>query len=150
MTWTFENDFTTDRDKVRIECGDVITRDQQLDDKAITYAISIEGSILSAAARCCEWLQSFYARKADMSEGALKISLSQRALAYVKKAKELRFRDSITAVPYSGGISIADKENYNDDTDRVPPAFFRGMEDNPIAMQDTPGAVQGDPFSQEQ
>lgn len=150
MTWTFENDFTTTRDQVRIECGDVVFADQQLDDKAIAYAQTVEGSILSAAARCCEWLQSFYARKADMSEGALRIALSQRAKAYLEKSKELRFRDAITAVPYAGGISIADKENNNNDTDRVPPAFFRGMQDNPIAMQDTPGEVQGDPFSQEQ
>jgi hypothetical protein len=39
-----------------------------------------------------------------------------------------------TAAAYAGGISRADKESNRSDTDRVKPAFRRGMHDNHGAL----------------
>jgi hypothetical protein len=36
-----------------------------------------------------------------------------------------------TGQPYAGGISIGDKDSVEDDSDRVAPAFKRGMHDSP-------------------
>lgn len=40
-------------------------------------------------------------------------------------------KTSSTVAPYAGGISVADKESYETNTDRVNPRFHRGMHDFP-------------------
>lgn len=137
MTWTYTPDFATQRDRVRFEIGDTTSTDQLLSDEEIAYAGSVEGSDLCAAARCCEALAGKYGRLADMREGKLDIKLSQRKKAFLDKADQLRMQDAKGAGIYVGGESISDKEATNEDTDRVPTAFYRGMLDNPNATQPT-------------
>lgn len=141
MAFTYTPDFTTQRDRVRREIGDVVTTDQQLSDAELAYAGTVEGSDLAVAARCCEWIAASLARKADMTEGHLSVRCSQRAVAYERKAVMLRARAATESGAYLGGESVSDKETTNDDTDRVSPAFFRGQLDNPFATQSTPGDV---------
>lgn len=139
MAWTYTPDFTTQRDRVRREIGDVVSTDQQLSDAEIAYAGTVEGTDIGVAARCCEWIAGAYARKADYEEGKLKIWASQRFKAYTAKAKELRALDATAgAIPFIGGESIADKETRNEDTDRVQPAFWRGMLDEQGVQQLSP------------
>lgn len=146
MTWTYVPDFTGQRDRVRAEIGDTISTDQLLSDEEIAYFGSVEPDDLSAAAHACEAIAGALGRKVDMQEGKLSIKLSQRRLAYEMKARRLRARAAAGAGPYIGGESIADKENTNEDTDRVAPAFYRGMLDNPNATQPTPlNEGNGDP-----
>lgn len=148
MTWTYTPDFTTQRDRIRREIGDVLQSDQILSDEEIAYAGTVEGSDITVAARCCDWAAAFFGRKADITEGKLSLKLSQRAQAYRMQAAQLRSLDSMSALPSIGGESITDKEAANADTDRVPPAFFRGMTDNPRAIQQSPSSVDLAPNDQ--
>lgn len=138
MTWTYTPDFNTQRDRVRFEIGDTTSTDQLLSDEEIAYAGSVESTDVAAAARCCEALVGKFGRLADMREGKLDIKLSQRKRAFADKALQLRMKDAAGACLYIGGESVSDKETTNEDTDRVPPAMFRGMLDNPNATQPTP------------
>jgi len=139
MTWSYTPDFTTQKDRVRREIGDVVSTDQLLSDEEIAYAETIEGSDLNVAARCCQWISLAFGRKADMTEGKLSIKLHQRAEFFAAQALLLRSRAAVEgALLYVGGESVSDKEANDDDTDRVPPAFWRGMSDNPSAVLPTP------------
>ena len=143
MTWSYNWSFTTQKDQVRREIGDVDSTDQLLSDEEIAYAGSVEGSSLAVAARCCEWLAAQFGRKADMAEGKLNIKLSQRAQAFKGKAVQLRALDAVASQPYVGGESISDKTATDNDTDRVPSGFWRDMLDNPTADEVAP-TVEGD------
>ena len=149
MTWTYTPDFTAQRDRVRFLVGDTNTADQLVSDEEIQYMGTIEGSDFSVAAGCCEAIAGVLGRKVDMTEGKLSIKLSQRSKGYMDRAARLRARAALEAVPFSGGASVADKIAANADSDRIPPAFWRGQLDNPEAVQETPTNTQtGDPFNQ--
>lgn len=153
LTYTYTGDFTTQKDRVRVEIGDTqlsVTNKLLLADEEIAYAGTVEGSEILVAARCCEFIEGKFSQKADMEEGKLKISLSQKAKAYHAKAQSLRALAAMTgALPSIGGESVTEKNTANDDTDRVPPAFFRNMLDNPEASPLTPGSEDlPDPFNQ--
>lgn len=153
MSYTYTPDFATQRDRVRLEIGDTAftqTGVLMLADSEIAYAGTAEGNDFGTAARCCEFLEAKFAQKADMTEGKLSIRYSQRADSYRDKAKALRALGAMTgALPSAGGISIADKTAADQDTDRVPPAFWRNMLDNPEAQPLTPGSENvADPFDQ--
>lgn len=152
-TYTYSGDFTTQRDRVRVEIGDTTLSPSlkfQLADEEIAYAGTLEGNDVSAAARCCEFLEARYAQKADMTEGKLSIRLSQRSKAYHLKAKYLRaYAAMTTSLPSIGGESVSDKMAADQDTDRVPPAFWRDMLDNPETSALTPTSEgASDPFDQ--
>lgn len=153
MAYTYTPDFTLQRDRVRLEIGDTqfdATGKLWLQDSEITQAGTLEGDDVSVAARCCEFLESRFASRADLTEGRTHIALSQRAKAYHEKAKYLRAQAAINgALPGVGGVSISDKRTNDQDSDRVPPAFWRNMTDNPEAEPLTPGSEQmADPFDQ--
>lgn len=153
LTYTYAGTFTLQRDRVRVEIGDTQlspTNTLLLADEEIAYAATIEGSDVMVAARCCDFLEAKFAQKADMTEGKLSIKLSQRAEAYRKKAATLRSLATMSgALPSIGGQSITDKNTADQDTDRVPPAFWRDMLDSPQATPLTPGSEDvRDPFDQ--
>lgn len=52
---------------------------------------------------------------------------------------------TITSKMYAGGISVADKDAIQSDTDRVTPRFARGMFSNPDTLEPGPGGTSGDP-----
>lgn len=153
LLYTYTPDFTTQRDRVRLEIGDTTlsaTSTFMLADQEIAQAGAVEGNDLSVAARCCEFLESKFAVKADLTEGKLSLKLSQRAKAYREKAKYLRSLAAMTgALPSIGGESISDKRTNDQDADRVPPAFWRGMNDSPDTQPLSPGSEdEPDPSDQ--
>lgn len=150
MTWTYSPTTSAfnSRDYVRREIGDVVTTDQLLSDEEIAQAISVEGDLVLSSARCCEWLATYFARKADIVEGKLSLRLSQRSAAYKAQAERLRMYGGSFAVPYAGGISVTDKDNVNNDSDRVPPAFWKGMSDNPNEQAFVPGDTDTNPATE--
>ncbi len=145
MTWTYtSSDLPTSQlFQVRFEVGDVISNDQQLQDEEINYVLTVEPSVQTAGARCCEELARRYARKVDYHAGKLSISNSQKSKAYAALAKDLRQRSLLSAGGYLGGMSISDKVTENEQSDRVQPAFFRGMTDNQDASSQLP-SVEGE------
>lgn len=129
MTWTYSGDpSSTDRDEVRFLVGDTDTNNQLVTDEEIAYAITTEGSNLSAASRVAQTIAAQFARRTDEEVGDLKKWYSQRYAQYMSLSKSLGKRGTIaTATPYAGGISVDDKDTQKDDTDRVAPRFSRGQ-----------------------
>lgn len=132
MAWTYTNNPSgVQRDEVRFLLGDTDVTDQLVTDEEIAYLISVRGSSLGAAIGACEALEARYAREADQRVGFLSLSASQKAAGFRALALTLRRRQTVTAIPYAGGITVTDKQAQELDTDRVLPAFSRDMMTNP-------------------
>lgn len=135
MTWTYSGDpGLSQKDEVRFLVGDTDPNEQLVTDEEIEYALSQEGSVRAAAVVVCESIQASLAKRVDKAAGAVRVSLSQKAEHYAKLCERLKSRLALSAAAYAGGISRADKESNRSDTDRVKPAFRRGMHDNHGAL----------------
>lgn len=131
MTWTYDSDVTTDRDKVRFLIGDTVSEDPQLDDGEVAFLLTQYGSVQAAALAACRALIAKYSRLCDKWVGDLKILASQKQLHYTRLLESLvTTSGNLAAIPSAGGISVGQKESYESDTDRVAPAFRRGQDDN--------------------
>lgn len=141
--WFYSGDpGLNDKDWVRWRVGDVVATDQLVSDEEIAQALADATSNKTlAAAMVCERIAADFARDADTTvndgSGASRTySYSQRSRAYAAMAKALREElasgSSLAAMfpaPYCGGISQADKDAQEANTDRVEPAFTVGMQD---------------------
>ena len=157
-SWTYDPTAiaTTPLYQVRRLLGDVINNDQQLTDDEIKYFLTLRSSSHGAAAEAARSLSAQYSRKVDVtSPGPIQTRYSNQATAYAKLAVVLdqAARDRGAGItPYAGGISVQDKSNRQQDTDRVQPSFGIGMSDNlimPVAPvgQQTPILPIGTPSS---
>lgn len=121
--------------------GDVIQDDWQMTDEEISWAIASRGNVIMAAADCCRQIAAQYSRKVDTtSPGPVATRYSTEAKAYADRAKELDAivqARGIGVMPYAGGISVTDKTNVQQDTDRVSPSFTIGLSDNAIPIRST-------------
>ena len=111
MSWTYDNNITTDRDKVRLLIGDTNEADQQLQDGEINFFLSSESNVYRAASKAARALAGFYARKVDKAVGDLKLSLSQRSKAYLAMADDLQSQGPASSfgMPSAGGIYTSEK-----------------------------------------
>lgn len=129
MSWTYTADpANSTRDAVRLLIGDTDTNDQQLQDGEISWFLSqAGGSALQGAIAACRALQAKYARLADTTVDDVQVRASQRRDGYRALIASLQAQaaTSPSALPYCGGISIADKAAREADTDRVEPFFTR-------------------------
>lgn len=139
-TWTYDPALiaTTPLYQVRRLIGDVQTGDQQLFDEEINWEITQRhGNVYAAGSECCKLLAGKYSRDVDLVEGELRKAYSARQKAYAARAAELARTAKLTGAgtPYAGGMSVADKQRQEDDSDRVQPQFQIGMMDNwlPVA-----------------
>lgn len=139
MSWTYNlaTLSTTPKDQVRRLIGDVVFSDQQISDEEIVWILTQRSSIYGAAAECCRFIAGQYSRKVDVvtqasGGGALKTNYSAQAQAYLRLAQTLEGRSAMVGggLPYAGGISVSDKQNNEQDSDRVAPQFNIGMEDS--------------------
>ena len=139
MTWSYTvSDLpTSGKDQVRLLIGDTLTADQQLQDEEIGYLLTTRSSVYGTAAECCRSLQAKFSRSVDQAAGDSKTRYSQMAQAYGVKAAEFEVKAAVAGgnLPYAGGMSIADKILQEQDSDRVPPQFQIGMDDDylPVA-----------------
>ena len=131
MTWNYDGDpADNERDEVRYLAGDTDTNEQLKTDEEIAYAIAEEANIKGAAANICEAIAAMFSREVSTKAGAsgeLRLDLQQKAEAYAARALGLRKAAMAYATPICGGISIDDKDDQVDDTDRVKPFFKRDM-----------------------
>lgn len=134
MSWTYSNaPATVARDAVRLLVGDTDSTDQLVSDEEITWAVA-QGPTTLAAARIAEVIAGRFSRRADKEVGDLSLRASQKAKAYLVLAQRLQVRANLVAgVPYAGGISVSDKQDQEDDTDRVSGSSV-GMHDNPYSQ----------------
>lgn len=133
MSWTYSgNPDSSALDKVRFLVQDTDSADQQLSDQEVTAMLADSNSnAYIAAIACVRALMSKYTRRADKSVGDLSISWSQIAKGYQALIASLSLQAALSgaAAPYAGGISISDKQIDEANTDRVEPAFKKGLHD---------------------
>jgi len=121
-----------DIDRVRVLCGDPAGDTQVLDDSIISFFLEeYNGNYYRAAADAAAAIAAYYAGQVDIRVGILSSSNSQKTQQFAELATALRRRADdkalAMAVPFAGGISIAGKEEAEENTDRVPPSFTRDL-----------------------
>lgn len=154
--WTYDNSYLSTAPAnasvmaVRLMIGDRQPGNQKLFDAEILYNISQFENLYLAAAECCRNISLGYATQVDIVQGELKTNYSNMTKVFMDRAAWLESRGMARggAMPYAGGISVQDKINYQDNTDRVTPAFNVGQDDNltdpvgPVGQQ-TPTSPRG-------
>ena len=139
MTWSYNAPLlaTSPKDVVRLLIGDTNTANQLLQDEEIAYILTRRPNTYGAAAECCRSLATRFATEATTKAGNTEIMYSDISKAYAARATafESQAANSGAGLPYAGGLSQADKENAMEDSDRVPPQFALGDDDNflPVA-----------------
>jgi hypothetical protein len=139
MTWSYSpfKIATCPKDQVRLLIGDVLENHPQIQDEEISFLLTVRATIYGAAAECCLALAAKFSRSVDVQAGTSKFAYSQLAKAYTTKAAYFNAKAAAggSALPYAGGISISDKQQQELNTDRVPPQFNIGMDDDylPVA-----------------
>lgn len=153
MTWSYDLAAlaTNKKNQVRLLIGDTVATSPQMQDEEIAFALTQRGSIYGAAADICRALSAKLSREADTVDKDLRTMLSTRAKAYASRARDLEIQAKARggAMPYAGGISIADKIQQETDLDRVQPDFSRGMDINylpvaPVGNEGTPSTPASD------
>lgn len=120
-----------DKDKVRFLIGDTNPLAPILLDAEIAFALTEQTDIYLAAALCCE---SIALKLAPTSNSTLNgvMSTGDVSGAYRELAATLRARaDGRAAIPYAGGISVADKDSNELDDDLVKGSFTRNLFTHP-------------------
>lgn len=129
--WTYGNDpANSTHDQVRLESGDCLTSMKICSDAEVTYAIAKENTVMLAAARIAEIAMRKLATQVDQSAEGYSASVSQRFAQFKETSERLRTKYDHDAVPYVGGISEDEADDWADDTDLIQPTFERKMFDH--------------------
>jgi hypothetical protein len=131
--------------QVRRLIGDVIANDQQIADEEINFALTQQPTIYGAAAEAARYIAAQYSRKVDTTNGVLNQNYSNMARAYAALAVRLDAKDTENSfvTPYAGGISVANKQRQEGDSDRVAPQFTIGGVDNLIPIPSSGSSGNG-------
>lgn len=132
--WSYNLDdiATSEKDQVRFEIQDTDPANQLLQNEEIEHAIAVESNYWGASARCAEVIARGFLRKADVKIGrAMQITYTKMAQQYADMACRLRRKSLGSVVPWVGGMSIADKVAYLQNTDIVGALFTKTMGENP-------------------
>lgn len=136
-SWTYDPGTvgTIALNTVRYLIGDTIRTDQQLYDQEIKFAINNYSNVYLASAVCARAIAAKYARQVDTVQGELRTMYSERTKRYLIMAdgpnglwQQGMARGGVFA--YAGGISVTDKQQAEEDTDRISPQFTIGEFDN--------------------
>jgi hypothetical protein len=122
-------------DAVRFLLGDTGTP-SQLSDAEITFALDQNANIYGAAALCARALAARYARQVDTRFETVESKYSQLRSSFENLARSLdqqAKRSGGMGLPMAGGISKAEVETVDADTDRVKPFFRDAQFANPPA-----------------
>jgi hypothetical protein len=129
MTFTYSSTaLSTDTtSQVRLLIYDTSSGSALFADEEIDWFISANANIYGAASAACKALAARYADKVDKAVGDLRLSLSQKAARYASLASEYAQKSAAYGycAPFAGGISVASKDTYEQNSDRVVPAFTR-------------------------
>ena len=139
MTWSYSGDpSASDKDAVRFTIQDTDSSDQQMSDEEVNWLLTEYGSVRAAAIAAARTLAAKYARSVDKAVGDLRLSLSQKHAHYQSLVAQLEKSSAIIAIPWAGGISAADKQAYEDDSDRVRPKFGKNLHEyDPSSYDDS-------------
>jgi hypothetical protein len=125
----------SDLDDIRAAIGDTQAAapvTERLEDEEIARLLTIAGSKPAATVAAAKALIAKLSRRATEKDiGSLRLVYTQRIESLWKLVGSLEVAASGAVMPYLGGASISDRDAIESDTDRVQPAFKRGMFDNP-------------------
>lgn len=131
MSWTYDltQIATNILYQVRLLIGDTDSTDEQLQDEEINYFVSVEGqSPYKVAIACTQAIIGKYSRLVDQSAADLRLSYSERLKSYKGLLEELKMKQTTkAAVPWAGGISISNKQSFQQNSDLVQPTFYRNQ-----------------------
>jgi hypothetical protein len=131
------NPFTSTIDAVRVELGDTKDKQHEMEDEEILYAFGVEGTVVKAAARCCEMLAARYANREGFRGGTIqseKTSISGKFRAMASLLRQRGTRAGSFIVP---STSTASKSSNELNEDSPKPKFKKGIHDNPDSDTDS-------------
>ena len=143
MAWTYGgNPAASARDAVRYLIGDTLAgstaAQPTLSDAEVDYELGLASGASAAAAAARSLAAKFARYPSSKQVGDLSVTYGDRREALTAIAERLDRSVALAAVPVAGGISIADKDNVEDDPDRVAPGFSVGMHDHPVTTAPLP------------
>ena len=134
MTWSYDPEMGTARDEVRFLVGDTDPADPQLENEEVAYLLTRAGADpAEASVAAASALAARYSRLVTKAVGDLKIQLSDRTKQYRELARYLATTGGGAAsrpLPVLTGRTYTQKDEAEDDTDGVPTAIRRGMDDH--------------------
>ena len=134
MTWSYNENLNTDRDKVRFRIGDTDTDDQLLSNETIDALLVIRNDVVLASIDSVQAILAKFAREIDRQALGLGGPRSQKTTHYENLLKILRAEaDKGATGVFYGGATIAEKEDALADTTKPRPPFrldqFNNLED---------------------
>ncbi len=129
---------TVDLDTIRTLVGDTDTTTPILSDDQINLIVDGYTSPRLAAAAVALAIAGLYSRKVSFSLEGLSIKNSDKAAAYRELATQLRIEASNESGQFGfgvSGVSIAAVEAAEDNDDRMPSTFKKGMQQDPQIRQ---------------
>lgn len=140
MTFSYNPELTTSKDRVRFRLGDTdssVAAQQRLEDEEIVATVAAE-SFPEAMARCAEALAAKFFRFATSKQAAsLKVTYESRVKNLLDLADRIRRGSEATALAeiVLTGTTQTELDESAADTDLLQAAFSRGQFDNPVAVE---------------
>jgi hypothetical protein len=132
MTWSYDATLPTNKDKVRLDIGDIDTNDQLITDEAIARYLTLTGSVERAGARACRAIAATVGQRLTVSASGSGIDADEQYKHFMGLATELDELAATSGVAaYAGGLTRSGKDAATDDTDRIAPAFTKTLFDYP-------------------
>lgn len=125
MSWTYDTALTASKDKVRFLVGDTDTNDQLLQNEEITYILIGKSNVYRAAAEACRAIALKLGRELSLEAPAMSWSADDQYQHYISLADKYDKQAVASGAVgvFGGGISVADRDTRDEDTDRVQPTF---------------------------
>jgi hypothetical protein len=134
VTWTYVAGESA-KDEVRFLVGDTLANDPLITDEEILRALVSWPNPHLAAASIADALSARFAREVSHSADGQSYSASDISKQYLALADRLRAeaRRQLAkgALPYAGGISHAEREKDDQDSDLIDHSFRSHMHDHP-------------------
>ncbi len=131
MTASYDPSLTKPSDQVRFKIGDTTVSPAEaavLTDEEINAQLAANGgSVIDAAIACVRFLIAKYSRMTSISVGDTSIQADSLAKHFRDLLNDLQGEAAMSslAVPFTGGLTYASKDEQYDDPDRVQATFTR-------------------------
>jgi hypothetical protein len=133
--------------QVRLLLGDTQINAPLLQDEEIGQYLAAYSNPYYAAAYAAEAIAGTFSRQVDRTLSGLSLTNSQKVMQYMTLARSLRRQGALSAVPYAGGQSVADKQDREQNNDRVAPEFTKSTFDVPGLELPMPGNTKSNPLT---
>lgn len=132
MTFTYSDAEATTRDKLRGKIGDINTKRQMLSNEILDNVLGdFANNLALSAIEGIKRILARLARDVDRSGLGITSNRSQQILHYQDLLGEMKREGIVGSTMFVGGISVADKVSFDEDSDLVQPQIRRGQDDNP-------------------